>query len=134
MTRAILAPKLLIKDHKCPNAQGNFPMQLMIPATNFTATYAKLGYTALKNILNENKIKYSQLTIIQASHLKEKLEGMKLWLGEVTLILIDTEVMYTSIKFGLVRKVVNYFTRHLNNKYKAKLNTCLELIEFRIIE
>ena len=37
VTRETLSPKLLIKDHKIINKNGEFPTRLVIPATNFTA-------------------------------------------------------------------------------------------------
>ena len=41
-TKSILTPKLLIKDHKKLNTNGKFPTRLVIPATNSTATSAKV--------------------------------------------------------------------------------------------
>ena len=50
-TKAIPTPKLLIKDHKKMSIMGKFPTRLVIPATNFSATFAKIGYLGVKNIL-----------------------------------------------------------------------------------
>ena len=54
-SKAIPTPKLLIKDHK-KKINDEYPTRLIIPATNFTATFSKLGYLGLKAILDENKI------------------------------------------------------------------------------
>ena len=67
-SKAIPTGKLLIKDHK-QKKNGHFPTCLVIPATNFTATFSKLGYLALKNILDSNNIQYNKYTITQASNL-----------------------------------------------------------------
>jgi hypothetical protein len=51
---AIPAPKLLItKDHKEINDDCNYPMRLVVPATNFTSTFLKLGYIGSKKIMDE---------------------------------------------------------------------------------
>eukprot|EP00957_Ditylum_brightwellii_P119819 9142195-Ditylum_brightwellii.AAC.1 len=42
--KAILQPQLLIKDHKDQETNGACPTRLVIPATNFTATFSKVGY------------------------------------------------------------------------------------------
>jgi hypothetical protein len=39
-SKAIPAPKLLIKDHKEINDDGNYPTRLVLPATNFTSTFS----------------------------------------------------------------------------------------------
>ena len=66
-TKAIPTPKLLIKDHKKMTSMGKFPTRLVIPATNFSSTFAKIGYLGLKNILEKNEINYTKFTIFQAS-------------------------------------------------------------------
>eukprot|EP00957_Ditylum_brightwellii_P106692 8139175-Ditylum_brightwellii.AAC.1 len=59
------------KDHKEPEEDESFPTRLVIPATNVTATFSKLGYLGIKQILDDNKVDYSRFTIIQVSDLKE---------------------------------------------------------------
>ena len=53
---------------------GEFPTSLVIPATNFSATLAKVGYLGLKKILEKNEIKYTKFIIVQASQVKEEWE------------------------------------------------------------
>eukprot|EP00957_Ditylum_brightwellii_P198074 15090802-Ditylum_brightwellii.AAC.1 len=77
-SKAILQPQLLIKDHKDRETNGDYLTRLVIPATNFTATFSKVGYTAIK----------------QSSDLKEKLEGLKLTKDDVTLMSLDIKNMY----------------------------------------
>eukprot|EP00957_Ditylum_brightwellii_P125900 9597593-Ditylum_brightwellii.AAC.1 len=38
-SKMIPQPQLLVKDHKMPEEDGSFPTRLVIPATNFTATF-----------------------------------------------------------------------------------------------
>eukprot|EP00957_Ditylum_brightwellii_P169137 12873952-Ditylum_brightwellii.AAC.1 len=61
-SKAIPQPQPLVKDHKKREENGDFPTCLVIPATNFTATFSKIGYLGIK----------------QASDLKEKLEALEL--------------------------------------------------------
>ena len=46
--RGIPYPKTLIKDHKKINEKGESSTRLVIPATNFTATFYKIGYLRIK--------------------------------------------------------------------------------------
>ena len=64
----------MIKDHKKLTCMGEFPTRLVIPATNFSATFEKLGYLGLKNILEKNEINYIKFTIVQASQVKVEWE------------------------------------------------------------
>ena len=73
-TKAIPSPKLLIKDHKTINKKGAFPTRLVIPATNFTANFSKIGYLGIKRCLDKGKVNYSRFSTVQASNLKEILE------------------------------------------------------------
>ena len=70
-TKAIPTHKFLIKDHKKLTSLGEIPTRLVIPATNFSATFAKVGYLGLKNILEKNEINYTKFTIVQTSQIKE---------------------------------------------------------------
>ena len=92
---------------------GEFPTRLVIPATNFSATFAKVGYLGLKNILKKNEINYIKFTIVQASQVKEEWEILNWKINEVTIASIDAVAMYPSIKFPLVKKAISYFTRNL---------------------
>ena len=75
-SKAIPTPKLLIKDHKKRTNDG-YPTRLIIPATNFTATFSKLGYLGLKAILDKNEILYNKFTITNSYNLKRKLKKTK---------------------------------------------------------
>jgi hypothetical protein len=67
-SKAIPSPKLLIKDHKKKDKWGNFPTRLVIPATNFTSAFPKLGsYMGIKKIFDDEKVNYMKKMIVQAS-------------------------------------------------------------------
>ena len=70
-TKSITTPKLLIKDHKKPNINGEFSKRLVITETNLTATFAKVGYLGLKAIIDTNQVDYKKYMITQASRFKE---------------------------------------------------------------
>ena len=52
------------------NKNGIFPTILIVPATNFTTGFPKLGYKGIKRIFDSNKVRYMKRTIIQAKDLK----------------------------------------------------------------
>jgi hypothetical protein len=57
-SKAIPAPKLLIKDHKEINDDVNYPTRLVVPATNFTLAFSKLGYIGIMKIMDNAEINY----------------------------------------------------------------------------
>eukprot|EP00957_Ditylum_brightwellii_P188018 14314084-Ditylum_brightwellii.AAC.1 len=54
-SKAIPQPQLLIKDHKELESDEEYLTWLVIPATNFTATFSKVGYMAIQQVLDRNK-------------------------------------------------------------------------------
>ena len=54
-TRAILTPKILIKDHKKRNAEGLYPTRLVVPATNFTVGSLNLDIKGLSGSLTKTR-------------------------------------------------------------------------------
>ena len=103
---------------------------MLIPATNFTATFSKIRYLGIKRCLDKGKVNYSQDSIVQASDLKERLEELRLKREEVTIASEDAINMYASIKLVTIRKAVRYFTRKLTRETKKTINLCLDLIHF----
>jgi hypothetical protein len=89
-----------------------------------------MGYLAIRRILDSNKINYSKRTIIQASDWKEKLDSLHIHQDNVTIISLDIEAMYPSIKFKLVQQGVEYFSGGLSDEEKDIVNECLALIRF----
>ena len=55
-TKSIPTSKLLIKYHKKPNTNGEFLTRLVIPATNFTATFTKVVFLGLKAIIDNHQV------------------------------------------------------------------------------
>jgi hypothetical protein len=130
-SKAIPQPKILIKDHKTPDGEGNFPTRLVVPATNFTAGFPKLGYLGIKSVFEEHGVNFERRTITQASSLKRILEELHLKQGECTIASVDAEAMYPSIKFDLIKKAVEYYARNITDENEmAKVDKCLELIKF----
>jgi GIY-YIG catalytic domain len=129
-SKAIPSPKLLIKDHKKADKNGDFQTRLVVPANNFTSAFPKLGYLGIKKILDENNIDYASRTIIQASDLKQKLENMDIRYDNSTIISIDAVDYYPSIKFKLVKKAVYFFSKDLNDEDQMKIEDCLDMIKF----
>ena len=109
VSKAIPSPQLLIKDHKDPDGEGNYPTRLVVPATNFTARFPQAGYLGIKAIFDKNNVNYAKRTIVQASDLKETLEKLNISNKDTTIVSIDAKEFYPSVRFKLVKKAVNYF-------------------------
>jgi hypothetical protein len=131
LSRKIPTPSLLIKDHKKASSTREFPSRLVVvPAQNFTSVFPKLGYLAIRQILDSNHVDYSKRTIVQAIDLKEKFGLLHICRDDVTIILLDIEAMYPSIKFKNVQNAVEYFSSGLSERDMDTVNECLELIQF----
>ena len=127
-SKAIPTPKLLIKDHKKPNEQGHYPTRLVIPADNFTAGIANMGYQAIKHIFDANNVPYMRRTIIQASDLKHQLERLALDPAATTIASIDAVDFYPSVKFKLVQQAVDYYSAGLSQEDRATIKHGLEIV------
>ena len=75
-------------------------------------------------------MKYSRVSIVQASYLKERLEELELKRDEVTIASVDAINMYPSIKLSIIKKSVRFFAIKLTATTKKIINLCLELIRF----
>ena len=130
LKKAIPKPKILIKDHKELTSMGNFPTRLMVPATNVSATFTKVDYLRLKNILEKNEINDARFTIFQASQVKKEWEILDWKRNELTIASIDAVLIYPSVKFPLVKKAISYFTKNLPKSQQSTVKFCLKLISF----
>ena len=110
-TKSNPTPKLLIKDHKKPNTNGEFSTRLVIPATNFTSIFTEVGYLGLKENIDNHQVDYKKYTITQASQVKEYWEKLDWKREKVTIRLSNAVAMYPSIKFPLVKKRFNFTRR-----------------------
>jgi hypothetical protein len=89
------SPQLLVKDHKKKDKRGNFPTRLVIPATNFTSAFPKLGYVEM--IFDDEKVNYVKKTIVQASHAKGILENLFINKSAHAVFSLDIESFYPSM-------------------------------------
>ena len=128
--RRVPTPQLLYKDHKKPNAEGDYPTQLLVPAGNFTAAFPHLGWKAIEALLKKYKINYQRKNIINAYDLKKTLEKLNIKYGQHTIITMDIVAMYPSVKFLMILKAVNYFLRNASESDKRKAKLALELVRF----
>ena len=122
--------KLLIKDHKDPDEKGNYPSRLVVPAKNFTAGFQHVGQRGIKAILDRNNVNYQRKTIIQASHLKEQLEVLPIDRSKNTIMSLDAEKMYPSVKFLQIERAVEYFLRDASIGDQALARKCLNLVKY----
>eukprot|EP00957_Ditylum_brightwellii_P122928 9372970-Ditylum_brightwellii.AAC.1 len=83
-------------------------MRLVIPATNFTAAFSKLGYMGIKKVLDDHGVDYAKHTMVQSSDLKEKLE-----------------------KCGLKQnEALSHYARNLPDAAKETINMCMDIVQF----
>ena len=131
-SKAIPTPRLLIKDHKKKRSDGNFDTRLVVPATNFTAGFSKISYMGIKKLLDKNNVWYGKHNIVQAVDLKEELEFFsdEIKKGQSTIISINAEAMYPSIKYGLIEKAIWFYARDLSDDEKETIKNCLQLLKF----
>eukprot|EP00957_Ditylum_brightwellii_P109714 8368582-Ditylum_brightwellii.AAC.1 len=130
LLKAIPQPQILVKDHKKPGDNGEFPTRLVIPATNFIASFSKLGYMDIKKVLDDNGANYSKCTIIQSSNLKEKLEALELKQNKITVMSLDIVNMYPSVRFKLIWKALNHYVRDLPDEAKKTTKQCMDIVQF----
>ena len=97
-SKAIPTPKLSMKDHKKPNEDRDFPTRIVIPATNFTSGFPKLGFSGIRNIFDENNINHMKKTMTQANNLKDELETLNVTKNNSTIIVsLDIVSFYPSM-------------------------------------
>ena len=129
-SKAIPTPKLLVKDHKQKKEGAKqFPTRLIVPGQNFIAGFPQMGYKALKHILDNNHCDNQKYLIQQSSYLKEHLEGLQLKADSCTIISIDAKDYYPSVRFKLVKKAIEFFTKDLPAKEKTTVELGLRLIK-----
>ena len=107
-----------------------FPTRLVVPATDFGSGIGDTAYKGIKFIMDKNEINYKQKTIIQASDLKDKLEGLGIKNNEHTIVSMDIEVMYPSVSFRMVEKAVVFFLKDCPEEDKQLARRCLDMLKF----
>ena len=129
--RAVPTVQLLIKDHKkIDESTGEYPSRLVVPAKNYTAAYPHVGQRGIFEILRKNEVNFTERNIQQASELKEKLEQLPIRKSDNTIITLDIEAMYPSVKFIQIERAVKFFLRNAPQEDKETARRCLELVRF----
>ena len=90
-----------------------------------------MGYLCIKRIFNRQGIVYDKNTIIPSVDLKISLENFDLEKkNKCAIISLDIKNMYTFIKFGVVKKAINLFSKGLDKVTKDKIKTGSQMIKF----
>ena len=75
--KKVSTPYLTLKDHKKPNAEGDYDQRLICKADHFMSCLSTLGYIIIKNVLKKNDIKTDTYRIYNAAQFKEEMEELK---------------------------------------------------------
>ena len=133
-SRDVPTPRLLGKDHKDRKEDGFWPVRLVIPATNYTQCFAKMGYKIIQKTFDERGVKYMKYTIKQAKCLKLDLEeiGRKeaINMDKDLIAKLDIEAMYPSITYELVTEAVRHYTKGFLKEEEMRIEAGLEMLKF----
>jgi len=133
-SRDIPTPRLLVKDHKDQGKDGFWPVRLVIPATNYTQCFAKMGYKIIKQTFDERGVNYMKYTIKQAKCLKLDLEriGRKeaIRMDKDLVAKLDIEAVYPSITYELVAEAVRYYTKGFSEDDTMRVEAGLDMLKF----
>ena len=132
--RDIPTPRILVKDHKDKGPDDFWPVRLVIPATNYTQCFAKMGYKIIKSCFDLNQIKYMKYTIKQAKSLKEDLEVVdeieSILMDRDLIAKLDVEAMYPSITYELVAQAVRHYSNGFSEEETARVKVGLDMLKF----
>ena len=133
-SRDVPTPRLLVKDHKDRKKDGFWPVRLVIPATNYTQCFAKMGYKIIKKTFDERGVNYDKYTIKQAKCLKLDLESIdrkeSIKMDEDLIVKLDIEAMYPSITYELVMEAVHYYAKGFSKEEEMRVEAGLEMLKF----
>ena len=127
LTQGISTPILSVKDHKIRNEEGDFPTTIIVPAINFTAGFAKLGYLGIKKIFLEETQNAFQK---QQYNMKEKFAQLHPKINKTMVATFDIKNMFPLIPFQVVKTAVSYYAK--DTKKDKKIAKCQEMIKFRM--
>ena len=130
MTKRVATPKLFLKDHQAPRADGSFKTRLVVPADGFMAGFGKMAYLGIKGILDDLGVGYADRQVSQAYALKRKIERNGYRRDNVTIASLDISKMYPSIRFSIIEDAVTFFTRGAPREMKDRAAVCLEMLQF----
>ena len=87
-----------MKDNKDRGEDGFWPVRLVIPATNYTQCFARMGYKIIQKTFGECGAKYMKYTTKQAKCLKLDLERIggkeAIRMDKNLIVKLDIEAMY----------------------------------------
>ena len=73
-SKSIPQPQLLVKDHKLPNEEGDFPTRFLVPAKNYCSVFSQFGCKAIQTIFRKHNVKLDKYQLNDSAHLKNDLE------------------------------------------------------------
>lgn len=127
--KRLASPKLLIKDHKPPNAENTFPVRLIIPCNNFAAGLCEIGYRAIEQVFITNSIKISNFTLQNSYDLIDSVKERDFNFENSCLYGIDVVNMYPSISCKLVKRAIDYFSVAVPRAGKAIIRRAWEILQ-----
>lgn len=129
-SRNVPTPKLLFKDHKDVNLDGSYDSRFVLSLDNFASGLPKVGYKAIKKVFDRNNINYERYGIKNSLDVKEKLEKLDINLKKHTVSKLDIIDMYPSVKIGMIRKAVEFYSQGLPLEEKKIVRKAMELVEW----
>eukprot|EP00957_Ditylum_brightwellii_P194628 14825759-Ditylum_brightwellii.AAC.1 len=118
------------RDHNELEDNGEYSTCLVIPATNVTATFLKVGYMAIQKVLDRNNVNYNRFRIVQSSDLKEKLENLGLTKDNVTLMSLNIKNMYLLVRIKLIKKALEFYSQDLSVEDRQKIKLGMKMVQF----
>ena len=113
---------------------GFWLVRLVIPATNYTQCFAKMGYKIIKKSFDFHKVDYMKYTIKQAKCLKLDLERIgrreTIEMDKDLIVKLDIEAMYPSITYELVAEAVHYYAKGFSEEETARIEDRLDMLKF----
>ena len=87
-----------MKDNKDRGEDGFWPVRLVIPATNYTQCFARMGYKIIQKTFGERGAKYMKYTTKQAKYLMLDLERIggkeAIRMDKNLIVKLNIEAMY----------------------------------------
>jgi hypothetical protein len=82
--------------------------RLVVPATNFTLAFSKLGYIGIKRMMDEAEVNNSRKTIVQAADLKCQIESLGIRKDRHTVFSLYIQAFYPLVTYGLVERAIAF--------------------------
>lgn len=123
--REVPEPMLLLKDHKTTQPT---PFRFVLPCKNFTASCAKLGFTAIKNLLVSEKVDFEKYTIKNSFDFLKKIKGLNLSRDTELILSVDAVQMYPSISLKMIKQAVFHYASGFDSGKFAKILWGLKLV------